>query len=1007
VVRDQLDMGNVHVVVTSGVTGTSAPAWNNALQGQTVDGSVVWRNIGLGASWLIPFGLDVEPAASSPSGYNIVVAEEGYGMAFRLDANGQFLPGGTPIASGLSNITAVDVIDFTPPGGFANEPVLSNGQPTGTLPAGTMQTTISLTSGINVICRYSTVSGTIYDSMPVTFTTTGGTSHFSVVAGLTNGHDYSYFVRCRDEVGHVNTVDFVIEFSVADSTSEPPPANLVAAYDFNEGTGTNLTDRSPQANHGVVSGATWVGQGKFGGALNFDGVDDWVTVASSSSLNLTTGMTLEAWVFPTAIGAGTWKNVLIKERPGGEVYNLYANTDTNTPTVFAVTGSSSSLSRVDGPGILPLNGWTHLATTYDGATLRLYVNGVLSGSELVSGALVTSTGALRLGGNSVWGEFFQGRIDEVRIYSRALTQGEIVSDMSTPIGAGGGGPVFDITPPGRTNGQPTGILSSSTTQVTMSLMTTEAATCRYDTQPNVAYSSMAQTFSTTGGISQSVVLTGLVSGGSYSFFVRCIDAASNANTDDFPIAFSIATAGGDLTMFSGSESPLSENGAWAAAGGWALLSKNNGAFAPGLNAAARRVTPVLASDQFAEVTYDQNPGSGSWVGVMTRIQGASNGSGYLAIVYNGEVRLYLANATQSLNFTLLTSTSVNLSTAPRRLRLESEGNKHRAYFNGSLVLVYTAITNPLTGGQPGIAASVFGGPQVKILSYQGGALVGGADTTPPLRANGQPSGSLPFETTQTTLTLTTSETATCRYATQAGVTYASMTQTFSTTGGTSHAVGIAGLVSATSYQFYVRCSDALGNANPDDFSIAFSVAGNTGITSSFSGSENPLSEGGAWDSPGPWANLRKNNGALADGLNAMARRITPGVGTNQYSEITFDQDPGSASWVGVMTRIQGATNGSGYLAIAYAGEVRLYRADQGGSLSFTLLAAAAADLTAAPRRLRLESDGNTHRIYLNGALFISHVATGTIYSTGQPGIAASVFGGPQVKILSFEGGTLN
>jgi hypothetical protein len=426
-----------------------------------------------------------------------------------------------------------------------------------------------------------------------------------------------------------------------------------------------------------------------------------------------------------------------------------------------------------------------------------------------------------------------------------------------------------------------------------------------------------------------------------------------------------------------------------------------------LNAAARRVTPVLASDQFAEVTYDQNPGSGSWVGAMTRIQGASNGSGYLAIVYAGEVRLYLANGAQSLNFTLLTSTPANLSTAPRRLRLESEGNNHRVFFNGSLVLTYTAITNLLTGGQPGIAASVFGGPQVKILSYQGGALVGGGDTTPPLRTNGQPSGSLPFGTTQTTLTLTTNETATCRYGTQAGVTYASMTQTFTTTGGTSHAVAIAGLVSATSYQFYVRCSDALGNANPDDFSIAFSVAGNTGITSSFSGSENPLSEGGVWDSPGLWVDLRKNNGALADGLNAMARRITPGVGTNQYSEITFDQDPGSASWVGVMTRIQGATNGSGYLAIAYAGEVRLYRADQGGSLSFTLLAAAAADLTAAPRRLRLESDGNTHRIYLNGVLFISHVATGTIYSTGQPGIAASVFGGPQVKILSFEGGTLN
>jgi hypothetical protein len=657
--------------------------------------------------------------------------------------------------------------------------------------------------------------------------------------------------------------------------------------------------------------------------------------------------------------------------------------------------------------MLALNGWTHLAATYDGATLQLYVNGVLTGIQSGSGALITSTGVLRLGGNNVWGEFFQGRIDEVRIYSRALTQGEILSDMNTPIGEGGGGPVLDTTPPGRMNGQPTGILASSTTQVTMSLTTTEAATCRYGTQPNVAYSSMTQTFTTTGGTNQSVLVTGLSSGGSYSFFVRCVDAANNVNADDFPITFSVASVSGDVSTFSGSESPLSEGGAWEPAGGWALLSKNNGAFASSVNAAARRVTPVVASNQFAEITYDQNPGSASWVGVMTRIQSASNGSGYLAIVYNGEVRLYLANDGQSLGFTLLNATPANLSTAPRRLRLESEGNNHRIYFNGSLVLTYTATTNLLTGGQPGIAASVFGGPQVKILSYQGGTLVAGGDTTPPLRTNGQPAGSLPFGTTQTTLTLTTSEAATCKYGTQAGVAYASMTQTFSTTGGTSHAVAIAGLVSGTSYQFYVRCSDVLGNVNPDDFSIAFSVAGNTGITSSFSGTENPLSEGGVWDSPGPWGNMRKNNGALTDGTNAMARRIMAGVAANQYSEITFDQDPGSASWVGVMTRIQGATNGSGYLAIVYAGEVRLYRADQGGSLNFTMLAAAAADLTAAPRRLRLESEGNTHRVYFNGVLLISHAATGTIYSIGEPGIAASVFGGPQVKILSFEGGSLN
>ena len=84
---------------------------------------------------------------------------------------------------------------------------------------------------------------------------------------------------------------------------------------------------------------------------------------------------------------------------------------------------------------LPLNTWTHIATTYDGTTLRLSVNGVQVGQLAYSGAITTSTGALKIGGNAVWGECFQGDIDEVRIYNRALTATEIQADMNTSISA--------------------------------------------------------------------------------------------------------------------------------------------------------------------------------------------------------------------------------------------------------------------------------------------------------------------------------------------------------------------------------------------------------------------------------------------------------------------------------------------------------------------------------------------------------------------------------------------
>ena len=86
-----------------------------------------------------------------------------------------------------------------------------------------------------------------------------------------------------------------------------------------------------------------------------------------------------------------------------------------------------------GVSTLPLNAWTHLAVTYDGAMLRLYVNGTQVGSQAMTGSMVTSTGALRVGGNSVWGEFFQGQIDEIRIYNRALTQAQVQADMAKPL----------------------------------------------------------------------------------------------------------------------------------------------------------------------------------------------------------------------------------------------------------------------------------------------------------------------------------------------------------------------------------------------------------------------------------------------------------------------------------------------------------------------------------------------------------------------------------------------
>jgi glucose/arabinose dehydrogenase/PKD repeat protein len=234
---------------------------------------------------------------------------------------------------------------------------------------------------------------------------------------------------------------------------------LVAAYGFNEGAGTTVADASGTGNAGTTSGTTWNSGGRFGSALSFNGSSASVAVPNRASLDLNSGMTLEAWLRPTALngGVGGWRTVLFKERGGGMGYGLYANDDGARPAVHVDINGEQ---RTRGTGQLALNTWTHLAATYDGATLRLYVNGSEVSSKAQTGPIPATTGPLKIGGNAVWGEWFAGLIDEVRLYNRALTAGEIATDMTTPVGA----PVTDTTPPTvQLTGPPAGNVTGTVT----------------------------------------------------------------------------------------------------------------------------------------------------------------------------------------------------------------------------------------------------------------------------------------------------------------------------------------------------------------------------------------------------------------------------------------------------------------------------------------------------------------------------------------------------------------
>ena len=145
-------------------------------------------------------------------------------------------------------------------------------------------------------------------------------------------------------------------------------------------------------------------------------------------------MTLEAWVNPSTV-TSAWRDVVYK---GNDNYYLEATSDQRgVPAAGGTVGASDVATY--GTAALTTSTWAFLTETYNGSTLALYVNGTQVSSLAQTGSIATSTNPLQIGGDSIYGQYFQGTIDEVRVYNVALTPLQIQSDMNTPIGTGASG----------------------------------------------------------------------------------------------------------------------------------------------------------------------------------------------------------------------------------------------------------------------------------------------------------------------------------------------------------------------------------------------------------------------------------------------------------------------------------------------------------------------------------------------------------------------------------------
>jgi hypothetical protein len=177
-------------------------------------------------------------------------------------------------------------------------------------------------------------------------------------------------------------------------------------------------DATPQ------NGATFA-SGVSGQAFSFDGIDDSLIVADSASLNPSSQITIDAWVYET----GTSNGADLIGKDGETTDRQYLLTiGEYTQRFRAHVGVADGFEYIDGATPVAQNTWYHVAMTYDGATLKVYVNGALDGSLPVTGAIIQTTQPLRIGGGAPDGAppyYLRGQIDEAELYDRALTADEI------------------------------------------------------------------------------------------------------------------------------------------------------------------------------------------------------------------------------------------------------------------------------------------------------------------------------------------------------------------------------------------------------------------------------------------------------------------------------------------------------------------------------------------------------------------------------------------------------
>ncbi|HVM62953.1 MAG TPA: LamG domain-containing protein [Verrucomicrobiae bacterium] len=205
---------------------------------------------------------------------------------------------------------------------------------------------------------------------------------------------------------------------------DPPPSGLVGWWP-GDGNANDIIG----GNNGTLTSVTFAA-GEVGEAFSFNGVNSELTVPNNTNQNTGSQISIDAWVNPTTYGHG--RSILQKRSASNVGGFTFETTDAPFgPTnglafVIWVGGTQITLQTPD--DVMTTGAWQHVAATYDGANMRIYINGTQQASMAATGAIDAVTDSLVSGDNVVNpSDAWQGLIDEIQLFSRALSSNEVVA----------------------------------------------------------------------------------------------------------------------------------------------------------------------------------------------------------------------------------------------------------------------------------------------------------------------------------------------------------------------------------------------------------------------------------------------------------------------------------------------------------------------------------------------------------------------------------------------------